>query len=125
MFAEGVNFDGLGVCNVYLYNIDGSSLVLNDMVAEVSADGNTLDFGTNSFYGAVFTSSNQFAGGWFNETGVKMTRVLPDDDTGIDELKSETGDVKKDNSAIYDLSGRRVQKGQKGIFIRNGKIVIQ
>ena len=74
LFAEGVNFTGLGVCNVYLYNIDGSSLALNDMVAEVSADGKTLDFGANSFYGAVFTSSNQYAGGWFNENGVKMTQ---------------------------------------------------
>ena len=74
LFAEGVNFTGLGVCNVYLYNIDGTSLALIDMVAEVSADGKTLDFGANSFYGAVFTSSNQYAGGWFNETGVKMTR---------------------------------------------------
>ena len=74
LFAEGVNFTGLGVCNVYLYNIDGSSLALNDMVAEVSADGKTLDFGANSFYGAVLTSSNQYAGRWFNETGVKMTQ---------------------------------------------------
>jgi hypothetical protein len=74
LFAEGVNFTGLGVCNVYLYNIDGGSLALKDMVAEVSADGKTLDFGANSFYGAVFTSSNEYVGGWFNETGVKMTR---------------------------------------------------
>lgn len=74
LFAEGVNFTGLGVCNVYLYNIDGGSLVPKDMVAEVSADGKTLDFGSNSFYGAVFTSSNEYVGGWFNETGVKMTR---------------------------------------------------
>ena len=74
LFAEGVNFTGLGVCNVYLYNIDGGSLVPKDMVAEVSADGKILDFGSNSFYGAVFTSSNEYVGGWFNETGVKMTR---------------------------------------------------
>jgi hypothetical protein len=74
LFAEGVNFTGLGVCNVYLYNIVGGNLAPIDMVAEVSADGKTLDFGANSFYGAVFTSSNQYAGGWFNETGVKMTR---------------------------------------------------
>lgn len=74
LFAEGVNFTGLGVCNVYLYNIVGGSIVPKDMVAEVSADGKTLDFGANSFYGAVFTSSNEYVGGWFNETGVKMTR---------------------------------------------------
>ena len=74
LFAEGVNFTGLGVCNVYLYNIEGSSLVVKDMVAEVSDDAKTLDFGTNYFYGAVFTAANQYAGGWFNETGVKMSR---------------------------------------------------
>lgn len=74
LFAEGVNFTGLGVCNVYLYNIVGGNLAPIDMVAEVSADGKTLDFGANSFYGAVFTSSNEYVGGWFNETGVKMTR---------------------------------------------------
>ena len=44
-----------------------------------------------------------------------------DTETGIDELKGENGKVKTD---IYDLSGRRVQKAQKGIFIQNGKKVI-
>ena len=42
-----------------------------------------------------------------------------DTETGIDELKN--GNVK---SEIFDLSGRRVQKAQKGIFIQNGKKVI-
>ena len=44
------------------------------------------------------------------------------DATGIDELKGENGTV---NSAVFDLSGRRVQKGQKGIFIRDGKVVVK
>ena len=44
-----------------------------------------------------------------------------DTETGIDELKDENGKVKTE---IYDLSGRRVQKAQKGIFIQNGKKVI-
>ena len=44
------------------------------------------------------------------------------DATGIDELKGENG---TENSAIYNLSGRRVQKGQKGVFIRDGKVVIK
>ena len=44
-----------------------------------------------------------------------------DTETGIDELKGENGKVKTD---IYDLSGRRVQKAQKGIYIQNGKKVI-
>ena len=74
LFAEGVNFTGLGVCNVYLYNIEDGYLTTTDMVATVSDDVKTLDFGANSFYGAVYTPDNQYAGGWFNETGVKMTR---------------------------------------------------
>ena len=43
------------------------------------------------------------------------------DETSIDELKSEDGKVK---SAVYDLSGRRVQKAQKGVYIQNGKVVL-
>ena len=43
-------------------------------------------------------------------------------ETSIDELKGENGNVK---TVIYDLSGRRVQGAQKGIFIVNGKKVIK
>ena len=43
-------------------------------------------------------------------------------ETAIDELKGENGNVK---TVIYDLSGRRVQGAQKGIFIVNGKKVVK
>lgn len=43
------------------------------------------------------------------------------DATGIDELKGEN---EKRYSAVYDLSGRRVQKAQKGVYIQNGKVVM-
>ena len=43
--------------------------------------------------------------------------------TGIEE--TENGKVKSENSAVYDLSGRRVQKAQKGIYIQNGKVVVK
>ena len=48
--------------------------------------------------------------------------ALTEEETGINELKDEDGKL---NSAVYDLSGRRVQKAQKGIFIQNGKVMIQ
>ena len=48
--------------------------------------------------------------------------ALTEDETGIDELKGENGKVKTE---IFDLSGRRVQKGQKGIFIQNGKVMVK
>ena len=51
----------------------------------------------------------------------KIVALTPEE-TGIDELKGENG---KRKTAVYDLSGRRVQKGQKGIFIRDGKVVVK
>ena len=47
---------------------------------------------------------------------------LSGEETGIDELKGENGKVK---TALYDLSGRRGQKGQKGVFIQNGKVMVR
>jgi hypothetical protein len=44
------------------------------------------------------------------------------DETSIDEVKTENGKVK---TAVYDLSGRRVQKAQKGIYIQNGKLMVK
>ena len=54
------------------------------------------------------------------------------DATGIDELKGENGTEGRSQhglksnwkTEIYDLSGRRVQKAQKGIFVRDGKKVM-
>lgn len=51
----------------------------------------------------------------------KIVALTPEE-TGIDELKGENGKVK---TALYDLSGRRVQKGQKGVFIQNGKVIVR
>lgn len=45
-------------------------------------------------------------------------------ETGIESIDgTEAGNA--GNAAIYDLSGRRVQKAQKGIYIINGKKVIK
>ena len=48
--------------------------------------------------------------------------ALTEEETGIEELKGENG---KRETAVYDLSGRRVQKGQKGVFIQNGKVMVR
>ena len=52
----------------------------------------------------------------------KIVALAPEE-TGITE--TENGKVKSENSAVYDLSGRRVQKGQKGAFIQNGKVMVR
>jgi hypothetical protein len=41
-------------------------------------------------------------------------------ETGIFEVEAE-----RENSVIYDLSGRRVQKAQKGLYIVNGKKMVK
>lgn len=55
-------------------------------------------------------------------SGVRFLGFDFGNETSIDELKSENGNVK---TVVYDLSGRRVQKAQKGVFIVNGKVVIK
>ena len=44
-------------------------------------------------------------------------------ETGI--LEVEDGNVKTENSVVYDLAGRRVEKAQKGLYIINGKKVVK
>ena len=51
----------------------------------------------------------------------KIVALTPEE-TGIGELKGENG---TETPAVYDLSGRRVQKAQKGIFIQNGKVMVK
>ena len=43
-------------------------------------------------------------------------------ETGIDELKGENGNVKAE---VYDLAGRRVLNAKKGVFVVNGKVIVK
>ena len=56
--------------------------------------------------------------------GSSLTFTLEEDNTtGIRETENEN--VKAENSEIYDLSGRRVNSVEKGIYIQNGKKVVK
>ncbi|MBQ8656068.1 MAG: hypothetical protein IJ527_03295 [Prevotella sp.] len=50
-------------------------------------------------------------------------RLFIDDTTGIDATFNDNVEMINDN-VIYDLSGRRVEKPTKGIYIMNGKKVV-
>lgn len=54
-----------------------------------------------------------------DNAGVKMYVNIDDEETGIENVNVN------DNSMIYDLSGRRVSKVQKGIYIINGKKILK
>ncbi|MBR3615882.1 MAG: hypothetical protein IKL56_04575 [Bacteroidaceae bacterium] len=66
--------------------------------------------------------SNENFGGTFSNYGGQIIDVnlLVSDETGINELKGENGNVK----TIYDLQGRKVDNPTKGIYIINGKKVL-
>jgi hypothetical protein len=95
---------------------DGSQYVL----AEVE--------GVVGFYQAEVGTTIPFAKGFLNiandpapSEGVKAIRIVFGDATGIANV--ETGSSEK--AVIYDLSGRRVEKAVKGIYIVNGKKVLK
>lgn len=41
--------------------------------------------------------------------------------TGIDQVLNEVVENNENNAAIYDLTGRRVAKAVKGVYVKNGK----
>jgi hypothetical protein len=55
------------------------------------------------------------------DADVKMISMTFDDATGIEEPASNLSQSK---AVIYDLSGRRVERMQKGIYVINGKKVL-
>lgn len=55
---------------------------------------------------------------------VRLFNIFDEDvETAI--LDVEDGNVKTENSVVYDLAGRRVEKAQKGLYIINGKKVVK
>ena len=84
--------------------------------------------GEVGFYTAKMTDGQWLNNGFkaYQPAGESNARALvfnfDGEETGIDELKGENGNVK---TVIYDLSGRRVQKAQKGLYIVNGVKVIK
>jgi len=52
--------------------------------------------------------------------GVKMNILVDGETTSVDGLTPETED-----GTIYDLSGRKVEKAVKGVYIINGKKVLK
>lgn len=73
-FAEGVNFTGLGVCNVRLYSVAGNQLSEDPIYGTWSADFKNITFDEGTLYGGVFDSSDAHKGGWFEISNITMTK---------------------------------------------------
>ena len=88
------------------------------------ADGKFLNNANRAYLSVQIGDLGVFDEEVDSETEQLSRRLVFDfgDETGIDEVKTENGELK---TAIFDLSGRRVQKAQKGIYIQNGKVVVK
>lgn len=73
-FAEGVNFTGLGVCNVRLYSVAGNQLSEDPIYGTWSDDFKNITFDEGTLYGGVFDSSDAHKGGWFEISNITMTK---------------------------------------------------
>ncbi|MBQ6050750.1 MAG: hypothetical protein IJL35_09195 [Bacteroidaceae bacterium] len=94
---------------------------------KVPADG--LFISDNQFWYSTGDTNIKAFRGWFElgavldkETNfsVKMNILVDGESTQVDGLLPETS-----NDAIYDLTGRKVEKAEKGIYIVNGKKVLK
>lgn len=58
----------------------------------------------------------------YSSSAVKM--MFFDEETGIESIEHSTLTIDHEAGAVFDLSGRRVSKAQKGLYILNGKKVL-
>lgn len=73
-FAEGLNFNGLGVCNVRLFSVAGNQLSEDPIYGTWSDDFKNITFDEGTLYGGVFDSSDAHKGGWFEISNITMTK---------------------------------------------------
>ena len=83
-------------------------------------DWNSVDAGGQLAADGTPTGSNGILAN--RGTIIDATLKVLGDETGIDEVKTENGNVKAD---FYDLSGRKTNASQHGVFIQNGKKVVR
>ncbi len=75
LFAEGVNFSGLGVCDVYLYAVEGNYFTTTPIVGTWSDDFKKITFQQTPFiYGALAAGGQLNGYTWFSIGGIEMSR---------------------------------------------------
>lgn len=97
--------------NFLVLNEDGDTFEAVDDDDEIRVNSNTAYVDCSK----LAQAEEQENGLVFSVSGAK-----PFSPTGIANVKTE-GSVKKADNAIYDLSGRRISKPAKGVYIQNGK----
>ena len=105
----------------------------NDLIAateEVTADGTQYilakDEDIVGFYQATPDTKIAAGKGYLVIDGADVKAFYPFEGEGATGISTiENGELTIDDAAIYNLSGQRVSKAQKGIYIVNGKKVLK
>lgn len=82
----------------------------------------TIGFRTDNLDGWTGEARTETAAGWFKVDNFSLYYESSKVPTGIDTTVKV---LEKSGNAMYDLSGRRVTKALKGIYIQNGKKVVR
>ena len=109
-------------------DVTGNLLLGSTTDTEVTGKGYVLSTVNNvtGFYAAELTDGkfkNNAGKAYLPKPAEASARFISLDfgtETAIESVESV-----ENNAAVYDLSGRRVQKAQKGLYIVNGKVVIK
>ena len=101
----------------YVLSAQGTPAVVGFYKAKLNKDANG-GTGTTHFLNNAFKA-------YLPVDGHNVRCLVFDFGTETGIIETENGNVKIENSAVYDLAGRRVQNAQKGIFIVNGKKVVR
>ena len=124
---EGIQLDeenGYEYLSYADWDANSNDILLRTLVVHfgVGEDGTaTIGFRTDNLDGWTGEPQEEQAAGWFkldNFTLYFESSQIPTSIKGVDGKKLQ-------RKAIYDLSGRPVEKMTKGIYIQNGKKVIR
>ena len=115
----------------FKYAVNAPAVGENDLkgASEAITAGGTqyvlaLKDGVVGFYKAEVGSTIPAGKAYIEYTGAAGVKgFVLDDATGIEEIHNAQC-IMHNNNAIFDLSGRRVEKGTKGVYIVNGKKVL-
>ena len=102
-----------------------NDLLLRTLVLHFGVDESgeaTIGFRTDNLDGTTGEAQTEQAAGWFKLDNFTLYYESSKIPTRIEQV----AEVQKDASkAIYDLSGRRVGKAVKGVYIQNGKKIVK
>lgn len=108
------------------YDASYNDLLLRTLVLHfgVGEDGIAhIGFRTDNLDGTTGEAQSETAAGWFKVDNFTLFYESSKIPTGINDLTAIQTPVA--DNATYDLSGRRVTKATKGVYIRNGKKLIK